>query len=144
MRITSSEKPALGPKGSWVKMDDLAHSNSTSSNAKNATEVEEDITKTMTGTIDAGHGPSSSEQQGGEAHTHAHAHGGAHHRSYSHTHYRVYKRRWFGLIQLVLLNIVVSWDVRICLLIRDWRTRGLILGIVVDVCTRLNEIGRLL
>lgn len=26
--------------------------------------------------------------------------------------YRVYKRRWFGLLQLVLLNIVVSWDVR--------------------------------
>ncbi|KAF2657942.1 MFS general substrate transporter [Lophiostoma macrostomum CBS 122681] len=30
--------------------------------------------------------------------------------SYSHTHFRVYKRRWFGLAQLVLLNIVVSWD----------------------------------
>lgn len=27
------------------------------------------------------------------------------------TGYRVYKRRWFGLIQLVLLNIVVGWDV---------------------------------
>jgi len=25
--------------------------------------------------------------------------------------YRVYKIRWFGLIQLVLLNIIVSWDV---------------------------------
>lgn len=25
--------------------------------------------------------------------------------------YRVYKRRFLGLIQLVLLNIVVSWDV---------------------------------
>lgn len=25
--------------------------------------------------------------------------------------YRVYKRRWFGLAQVVLLNIVVSWDV---------------------------------
>lgn len=25
--------------------------------------------------------------------------------------YRTYKRRWFGLVQLVLLNIVVSWDV---------------------------------
>jgi hypothetical protein len=25
--------------------------------------------------------------------------------------FRVYKRRWFGLIQLILLNIVVSWDV---------------------------------
>ena len=27
--------------------------------------------------------------------------------------YKVYKRRWFGLMQLVLLNIVVSWDVSI-------------------------------
>ena len=26
--------------------------------------------------------------------------------------YRVYSVRWFGLTQLVLLNIVVSWDVR--------------------------------
>ncbi len=25
--------------------------------------------------------------------------------------YRVYKRRWFGLVQLALLNIIVSWDV---------------------------------
>lgn len=25
--------------------------------------------------------------------------------------FRVYKRRWFGLFQLVLLNIIVSWDV---------------------------------
>ncbi len=28
-----------------------------------------------------------------------------------HTEYRVYKIRWFGLAQLILLNIVVSWDV---------------------------------
>lgn len=28
-----------------------------------------------------------------------------------HTQYRVYKRRFFGLTQLVLLNIIVSWDV---------------------------------
>jgi hypothetical protein len=27
--------------------------------------------------------------------------------------YRVYKRRWFGLIQLTLLNIIVSWDVSV-------------------------------
>jgi hypothetical protein len=25
--------------------------------------------------------------------------------------YKTYKRRWFGLAQLLLLNIVVSWDV---------------------------------
>lgn len=25
--------------------------------------------------------------------------------------YRVYKRRWFGLVQLILLNMIVSWDV---------------------------------
>lgn len=30
----------------------------------------------------------------------------------SHGSYKVYKRRFFGLAQLVLLNIVVSWDVR--------------------------------
>lgn len=34
--------------------------------------------------------------------------------TYSHTHFKVYKRRWFGLAQLVLLNIVVSWDVSHC------------------------------
>ena len=27
------------------------------------------------------------------------------------TDFKVYKRRWIGLLQLVLLNIVVSWDV---------------------------------
>ena len=27
--------------------------------------------------------------------------------------YKVYKRRWFGLVQLVLLNIMESWAVRI-------------------------------
>ncbi|CAL3969174.1 unnamed protein product [Diplocarpon coronariae] len=26
------------------------------------------------------------------------------------TEFKVYKRRWFGLVQLVLLNIIVSWD----------------------------------
>jgi hypothetical protein len=30
------------------------------------------------------------------------------------TTYKVYKRRWFGLVQIVLLNIVVSWDVSKC------------------------------
>lgn len=33
------------------------------------------------------------------------------HQPTQHVEYRVYKRRWFGLIQLVLLNIAVSWDV---------------------------------
>lgn len=27
--------------------------------------------------------------------------------------YKVYKRRFLGLFQLVLLNIVISWDVRL-------------------------------
>jgi MFS transporter, FLVCR family, MFS-domain-containing protein 7 len=30
--------------------------------------------------------------------------------------YKVYKRRWFGLLQLALLNIIVSWDVSTLLL----------------------------
>lgn len=36
---------------------------------------------------------------------------GNHHAHHHHHHYKVYKRRWFGLAQLVLLNIVISWDV---------------------------------
>lgn len=28
--------------------------------------------------------------------------------------YKVYKRRWFGVVQLTLLNIIVSWDVSVC------------------------------
>ncbi|KAK4171842.1 major facilitator superfamily domain-containing protein [Triangularia setosa] len=32
--------------------------------------------------------------------------------------YKVYKRRWFGLVQLTLLNIIVSWDVSH--LYHDW------------------------
>ncbi len=36
--------------------------------------------------------------------------------------YKVYKRRWFGLVQLTLLNIIVSWDVSsICLVCPRFR-----------------------
>jgi hypothetical protein len=34
--------------------------------------------------------------------------------------HRVYKRRFFGLAQLVLLNVVVSWDVREILLLHGF------------------------
>lgn len=53
--------------------------------------------------------------------------------TYSHAHFRVYKRRWFGLAQLVLLNIVVSWDVRapfpLCSLFRIvWKSMCFLCG----------------
>lgn len=38
--------------------------------------------------------------------------------------YRVYKIRWFGLMQLVLLNIVVSWDVSTTISIRRGSARS--------------------
>lgn len=38
-------------------------------------------------------------------------HGGAFTEPGAQIQYRVYKRRWFGLMQLILLNIIVSWDV---------------------------------
>ncbi len=31
--------------------------------------------------------------------------------------YRLYKRRWIGLVQLALLNIIVSWDVSLPLVL---------------------------
>jgi hypothetical protein len=36
------------------------------------------------------------------------------HTAHGATTYKVYKRRWFGLFQLALLNIIVSWDVSNC------------------------------
>lgn len=44
----------------------------------------------MDGTPDAGHGDTRVTPPGG---------------------YKVYKRRWFGLVQLILLNMITSWDV---------------------------------
>ena len=46
------------------------------------------------------------------------------------TEYRTYKRRWFGLIQLTLMNIIVSWDVSLIygtssILLRKGGGRGL-------------------
>ncbi|EKG13325.1 Major facilitator superfamily [Macrophomina phaseolina MS6] len=43
-----------------------------------------------------------------EAH---HVQDGGHATRHAPGHYRVYKRRWFGLLQLVLLNVIISWDV---------------------------------
>ena len=42
-----------------------------------------------------------------------------------HVVYRVYKIRWFGLTQLILLNIIVSWDVSIDLTLIQYNTRRL-------------------
>lgn len=36
--------------------------------------------------------------------------------------YKVYKRRFWGLAQLVLLNIVVSWDV--CVILHKKESKG--------------------
>lgn len=97
-------------------MDDAAHRNSNGSNGKDGTSYRERIAELEP----ANNGGSSSAQRGGgvgeqtEPATHE---GGrrwwnrGQRGTYSHTHFRVYKRRWFGLAQLVLLNIVVSWDV---------------------------------
>ena len=42
-----------------------------------------------------------------------------------HTVYRAYKIRWFGLTQLILLNIVVSWDVSTIHLQCPWPSQWL-------------------
>jgi hypothetical protein len=41
--------------------------------------------------------------------------------------YKVYKRRWFGLVQLVLLNIIVSWDASSHSALRQPLSRGCLL-----------------
>lgn len=68
-------------------------------------------------------------------------------KSYSHAHFKVYKRRWFGLAQLVLLNVVVSWDVRFAHLflklysifnMQDNADPHALEKTVADVCSRFH------
>lgn len=61
-------------------------------------------------------------------------------------HYRLYKRRFFGLFQLVLLNIIVSWDVSfirqksVC---PTLYTQSLTIPPVVDILCRFKDCLRL-
>lgn len=95
--------------GSWVKMDDIAHTQSNDGMLKNAAQVGDDIRQPEAST-------SGSRERGGECAASAEGRKWGFRtkrKSYSHAHFKVYKRRWLGLGQLVLLNVVVSWDVRI-------------------------------
>ena len=78
----------------WIRMDSPP-----GADQKGAQVRSEDIGNVM--------GGSSKDGSGAGAHALAHA---PTEMPFS-TEYRVYKRRWFGLFQLVLLNIIVSWDV---------------------------------
>lgn len=95
--------------GPWVKMSDIAPVETHGSTAKNATEVEEDVYEHAQGSssraIDGETVPQSSPGRRRPKPK----------QTYSHAHFKVYKRRWLGLGQLVLLNIVVSWDVSLVL-----------------------------
>ena len=95
--ITSSSKDSSD--ADWIVMDYL------SDDQKNVTQREEEVPDT--GDIpSAPLASSSSTPTATTRGTESELLG-----SNSDTQFKVYKRRWFGLIQLVLLNIVVSWDV---------------------------------
>ena len=86
-------------------MDDITHTQSSDRMLKNTARVGED--PAPAGPSDLGLPPENAEGEAGGRRKIL----GRNRQSYSHTHFKVYKRRWFGLAQLVLLNIVVSWDV---------------------------------
>ena len=78
----------------WMEMAELEHERSGEENQQSHVErlySDEELEATRTRSI----------PEGDEA---ALANG-------EHVVYRVYKIRWFGLTQLILLNIIVSWDV---------------------------------
>ena len=105
----------MKPSGSWVKMDNITHTQSNDGMLKNSARVQrEDIAHDSFASNSAPAEPRGEPQPQEEARA-----GGMFGRkrksnipTYSHANFKVYKRRWFGLGQLVLLNIVVSWDVR--------------------------------
>lgn len=93
-------------RGPWIKMDGI--SNVKSNDA---------ILNTTRSNEPSGHGEASAHAHVREGDEEGHVTSSRRRpwarksKSYSHAHFKVYKRRWFGLGQLVLLNIVVSWDV---------------------------------
>jgi FLVCR family MFS transporter 7 len=90
-------------------MDDITHTQSSDGMVKNAVRIEEDGDDAEMRVGDASAAAHGDEEDGD---VRVRRRPWARKRkSYSHEHYRVYKRRWFGLAQLVLLNVVVSWDV---------------------------------
>jgi FLVCR family MFS transporter 7 len=89
-------------------MNDIAPVETHSSTAKGATQVEEDVHENAQGSSSR-----AAEENGVVAETSRSMFRRRPQpkQTYSHAHFKVYKRRWPGLAQLVLLNIVASWDV---------------------------------
>ncbi|KAH7396621.1 major facilitator superfamily domain-containing protein [Phaeosphaeria sp. MPI-PUGE-AT-0046c] len=89
-------------------MADIAHTQSNDGMLKNAATVDVEAPRAGEASVDAnGVGEEEEARAGTAARKKL---WGRKRKSYSHAHYKVYKRRWFGLAQLVLLNIVASWD----------------------------------
>jgi len=105
--------PYKKSSGSWVKMNELTHSISEGSTGKDNAVLQHRVAEPDS----RGNGEGSSVERDGEVgevdEVEARSWWSRRKtKTYSHAHFRVYKRRWFGLAQLVLLNVVVSWDVR--------------------------------
>lgn len=91
-------------------MDNITHTQSNDGMLKHAARIDQEImpTESSASAVQANGGDEGQVQvrdEGGGRRLL-----GRKRKSYSHAHFKVYKRRWFGLAQLVLLNIVVSWD----------------------------------
>jgi hypothetical protein len=93
MTPNSSADALLTPsgQGEWNKMDDItSHTRLANGKTRETVDGEELVTQDTQGSLN----PAGDENATGES-----------------VRYRVYRIRWFGLLQLVLLNIVISWDV---------------------------------
>lgn len=91
-------------KRSWVKMEDLAQTDSVSA-TKSSESQRNEMVRAESSTAIQPNGPAEEEPARRSRNWLR-----RNKNTYSHTHYKVYRRRWFGLLQLVLMNIVVSWD----------------------------------
>jgi FLVCR family MFS transporter 7 len=89
-------------------MNDIAHTQSSDGMVKNAVRIRDEDDEE----VREGEASTARDEEGARARRPW----ARKRKSYSHAHFKVYKRRWFGLAQLVLLNVVVSWDVS-CLLV---------------------------
>lgn len=155
-RLTPWQQGMKASHQAWVKMDDIAHTQSNDGMLKSAARVEEEEEATRTGASGSG----SSQAREGDVEEAREGGGrwkrlGRKKKTYSHAHFKVYKRRWFGLAQLVLLNVVVSWDVCVgyAFLLSQVSKRSTQvlhamtvanLGIVADLCACLYKLSNVL
>ncbi|KAK0708236.1 major facilitator superfamily domain-containing protein [Lasiosphaeris hirsuta] len=115
--VNAGDNSAMMAGSGWQQLSDentLLHTSSAKTGSLDEVEIEmaESPTQSSSQTRKRTHiaGTGAITAQGGDVFVEGHRAGAGADAGTVAVKYKVYKRRWFGLVQLTLLNIIVSWD----------------------------------